>query len=86
MKTIQKNLCASLSRSRKIPRSFVAICVSILSAFSAFSADCNVIFFITDDESPTLGCYGDTAAKTPSIDEIAADAPTRTEDLFLRHL
>ena len=33
----------------------------------------NVIFFITDDESPTLGCYGDPIAKTPAIDSLAKD-------------
>lgn len=37
------------------------------------AAERNVIFFITDDESPTLGCYGDTAARTPAIDALAAD-------------
>ena len=37
------------------------------------AAERNVIFFITDDESPTLGCYGDTVAVTPAIDAIAAD-------------
>ncbi|MDF1811179.1 MAG: sulfatase [Verrucomicrobiales bacterium] len=37
------------------------------------SAEKNVIFFITDDESPTLGCYGDPVAKTPAIDALAAD-------------
>lgn len=37
------------------------------------AADRNVIFFITDDESPTLGCYGDPVAVTPNIDAIAAD-------------
>ncbi len=42
-----------------------------LSTLSA--AERNVIFFITDDESPTLGCYGDPVAVTPAIDEIAAD-------------
>jgi N-sulfoglucosamine sulfohydrolase len=33
----------------------------------------NIIFFITDDESPTLGCYGDTVAKTPHVDALAKD-------------
>ena len=33
----------------------------------------NIIFIVTDDESPTLGCYGDPIAKTPQIDAIAAD-------------
>ncbi|MBL6725487.1 MAG: sulfatase [Rubripirellula sp.] len=37
------------------------------------AAERNVIFIITDDESPTLGCYGDPAAVTPAIDAIARD-------------
>ncbi len=37
------------------------------------AAERNVIFIITDDESPTLGCYGDPVAKTPAIDALAAD-------------
>jgi N-sulfoglucosamine sulfohydrolase len=37
------------------------------------AAERNVIFIITDDESPTLGCYGDPAARTPAIDAVAAD-------------
>lgn len=37
------------------------------------AAEKNIIFFITDDESPTLGCYGDPIAKTPAIDALAAD-------------
>lgn len=37
------------------------------------AAERNIIFFITDDESPTLGCYGDPVARTPAIDQIAAD-------------
>lgn len=44
-----------------------------LSAAAGLAAERNVIFFITDDESPTLGCYGDEVAVTPHIDAIAAD-------------
>ena len=36
-------------------------------------AEKNVIFFITDDEGQTLGCYGDKVAKTPHIDALAKD-------------
>ena len=36
-------------------------------------ADRNIVFFITDDESPTLGCYGDPVAVTPNIDALASD-------------
>lgn len=39
----------------------------------ADAAERNIIFFITDDESPTLGCYGDPVAVTPRIDALAAD-------------
>jgi N-sulfoglucosamine sulfohydrolase len=51
----------------------LAALVSCCSLQLLAAAERNVIFFITDDESPTLGCYGDTAAKTPAIDAIAAD-------------
>ena len=44
-----------------------------LLATLARSAEKNIIFFVTDDESPTLGCYGDSVARTPAIDAIAAD-------------
>ncbi|WP_044303269.1 sulfatase family protein [Rhodopirellula sallentina] len=37
------------------------------------AAERNVLFIITDDESPTLGCYGDSCAVTPAIDAVAAD-------------
>ena len=45
----------------------------LLFGAHTFAAEKNVIFFITDDESPTLGCYDDPVAKTPAIDSIAAD-------------
>lgn len=47
--------------------------VALLFALPAFAAEKNIIFFITDDESPTLGCYGDTVAVTPHIDALAKD-------------
>ncbi len=37
------------------------------------AAEKNIVFVIADDLSPTLGCYGDMAAVTPSIDRLAAD-------------
>jgi N-sulfoglucosamine sulfohydrolase len=37
------------------------------------AAERNIIFWITDDESPTLGCYGDPVAATPHIDALAGD-------------
>ena len=35
--------------------------------------DRNIVLFITDDESPTLGCYGDPVAATPHADGLARD-------------
>ena len=32
----------------------------------------NMVLFVTDDESPTLGCYGDPIAVTPHIDRLAS--------------
>lgn len=52
--------------------------VAVLFTVSTFAADRNVIFFITDDESPTLGCYGDPVAVTPAIDGLAADGTVFT--------
>lgn len=46
---------------------------SLAIALRAESAEKNIIFLITDDESPTLGCYGDPIAKTPAIDALAED-------------
>ena len=37
------------------------------------AAERNIIFFVTDDESPTLGCYGDRVAVSPNVDRLAAD-------------
>jgi len=55
-------------------RSFFAVmfCCLIFTGL-AQSAERNILFVITDDESPTLGCYGDPVAVTPQIDAIARD-------------
>ena len=50
------------------------LCLILLSIGGVLNAaERNVIFIITDDESPTLGCYGDPVAVTPAIDAIARD-------------
>jgi N-sulfoglucosamine sulfohydrolase len=47
--------------------------ISTLASLASWGAEKNIIFFITDDQSPTLGCYGDPIAKTPAIDNLAQD-------------
>ena len=54
-------------------RPLLALTFLTLLTAPARAAERNIIFFITDDESPTLGCYGDTSAVTPAIDAVAAD-------------
>ncbi len=53
------------------PLAFVLCIWSLIASSSA--AERNIVFFITDDQSPTLGCYGDPVAVSPAIDALAAD-------------
>ncbi len=57
----------------KVNRTIVALALSCIAVSSIQAAEKNIIFIITDDESPTLGCYGDKVAVTPNIDAIAKD-------------
>lgn len=61
----------------------ISLILSSIASWVSFSqaAEKNIIFFITDDESPTLGCYGDPIAKTPAIDALAKDG-TLFENAF----
>lgn len=61
-----------------VTRSLSSLTLLTFLAATAHCAERNVIFFITDDESPTLGCYGDAAAATPAIDAVAADGTVFT--------
>lgn len=55
-------------------RQSLLISAAVLSlGTTVTAAERNIIFIITDDESPTLGCYGDPIAVTPHIDAIARD-------------
>jgi N-sulfoglucosamine sulfohydrolase len=40
---------------------------------SVTAAKRNIVVFITDDQSPTMGCYGDKSARTPNMDRLAAE-------------
>lgn len=52
---------------------FLFVTVLLFACTGSRAAERNIVLFITDDESPTLGCYGDTVAVTPAIDRLAAD-------------
>lgn len=34
----------------------------------------NILLIISDDLRPTLGCYGDTVAYTPNVDELSQES------------
>jgi N-sulfoglucosamine sulfohydrolase len=51
----------------------LALLILFHSLAATLAAERNIVFVITDDESPTLGCYGDPVAQTPAIDAIARD-------------
>lgn len=52
------------------------IALLLLSSFliphSSFSAQPNILWVVSEDNSPYLGCYGDKLAVTPNLDKLAA--------------
>ena len=64
-------------------RNRIRLCGYLLTAMAYFtltttvfaeSARPNVLFIMTDDLRPQLGCYGDNAVKTPHLDQFAKKA------------
>jgi N-sulfoglucosamine sulfohydrolase len=53
--------------SRFVGRVVSFVVASCATAMPAFAAPRNILVVVTDDESPTLGCYGDPVAVTPAI-------------------
>ncbi len=51
----------------------LALLLLCLPLSGIFSARKNVVLFVTDDQSPDLGCYGNKAIQTPNMDALAAD-------------
>ena len=47
------------------------ICFGLMTV--SVSAKQNVILFVTDDQSPDAGCYGNAVIQTPAIDALAKD-------------
>ena len=53
----------------------------LVGNFCFAEAEKNIVLFVADDLSPTMGCYGDPIAKTPNMDSLAQDG-FRFENAF----
>jgi N-sulfoglucosamine sulfohydrolase len=53
--------------------------IFLLSTILTSAAEKNIIFYIADDMSPELGCYGNQVIKTPHMDALAADGCVFTQ-------
>ncbi|MEM7235625.1 MAG: sulfatase-like hydrolase/transferase, partial [Planctomycetota bacterium] len=50
-------------------------CLTLFCATPAFAVDRpNVLWITVEDMSPTMGCYGDSYAKTPNLDALAKES------------
>ncbi len=60
-------------RSPRFHFVLIGLFLPLFAQVFAAAAERNIVLFITDDQSPTMGCYGDDAAQTPNLDRLAAD-------------
>jgi N-sulfoglucosamine sulfohydrolase len=64
---------------KKLPRCFLVALVGLNSmSLTATAAERNILLIVSDDQSKTLGCYGDSVAVTPAIDELARQSTVFT--------
>jgi iduronate 2-sulfatase len=50
----------------------LAVTLGLTTCLATAQARPNVLLLCVDDLKPTIGCYGDTLAKTPNLDRLAA--------------
>lgn len=50
----------------------LAVCLFFVVSLT-HAAEKNIVFYVADDMSPIMGCYGDKVIHTPNIDALAAD-------------
>ena len=54
-------------------RIFISIALTVLLAQALHANLVNIVWIVIEDASPHIGCYGETAIKTPNIDQLAKD-------------
>jgi len=60
-------------------RALLVVAMGLIASPHAGAAPRNVVLFVTDDQSPDAGCYGNAAIKTPNLDALAADGTMFTQ-------
>ncbi|MEM1223541.1 MAG: sulfatase-like hydrolase/transferase [Verrucomicrobiota bacterium] len=58
---------------KKLLPSLVLFAVVVSTLLSAEEERPNILWITSEDNGPFLGCYGDTNAKTPNLDQLAAE-------------
>ena len=56
-----------------LPVITLLVCLTVGWTFRPQATRPNLVFIVADDLSPTLGCYGDSVAPTPTIDRLARE-------------
>ena len=64
---------------RKLILLLVTLQFTAVLGVPVFGAERNVVVFVTDDQSPDAGCYGNPVLKTPNLDGLAADGTLFTQ-------
>lgn len=58
---------------RVVPLLWLFVWLAIPAHAQDISIPPNMILFVSDDQSPDLGCYGSANAKTPALDRLASE-------------
>ena len=55
----------------RLLRCLLPVSLALLLSLSAFAARPNILWVSSEDHGPQMGCYGDSYANTPHIDQLA---------------
>ena len=54
-------------------RYFLAMAILATSSVAAAADKPNILWIVVEDASPNIGCYGETAIKTPTLAQLARE-------------